>query len=99
MLAHFTNYRSRYGYPRRWAIIAELWWRLEHCGVRRIELFAYPRRKAAERRGAPKRVLNTALGAIKMIPECEAQAVCVKGLECWEAGRCLRGSGSGEGRA
>lgn len=45
------TYRSRYGYPWRWAFIAEFWWRLEHCGIDRVERFAYPRRKAAERNG------------------------------------------------
>lgn len=26
------HYRRRYGYPIRWAILAELAWRLEHIG-------------------------------------------------------------------
>jgi hypothetical protein len=26
----FTNYRSRYGYPLRWAVAAEIAWRVEH---------------------------------------------------------------------
>lgn len=51
-LSRFTNYRSRYGYTRRWAVIAEVWWRLEHSRFERVRLFAYPRRKAAERKGA-----------------------------------------------
>jgi len=44
------HYRCVYGYPIRWAILAELAWRLEHCGAARIERWAYPRRKACERR-------------------------------------------------
>lgn len=45
-------YQTRYGYPWRVAAVAEFWWRLEHCGIARVERFAYPRRKAAERKGA-----------------------------------------------
>lgn len=36
------------------------------------------------------RVIDTVIGPIRLIPECKVQAVCVKGLRCWEAGRCLR---------
>lgn len=39
------------------------------------------------------RILPTALGPIKLIPECAAQAVCVNGLNCWEAGCCLKSNG------
>lgn len=35
-------------------------------------------------------VVETVLGPLKVLPECKAQAVCVNGLKCWEAGRCLR---------
>jgi hypothetical protein len=37
-----------------------------------------------------RRTVATVLGPIKIIPECKAQAVCVNGLRCWEAGRCLK---------
>lgn len=53
------DYRIRYGYPWRWALVAEVWWRLEHlpyrggdgglCGY--ITRYAYRHRKAVERRG------------------------------------------------
>lgn len=45
------TYQTRYGYPYRTALLAEFWWRLEHCRVHVVERFAYPRRKAAERKG------------------------------------------------
>jgi hypothetical protein len=48
----FTNYRSRYGYVTRHAIVAEIWWRLEHSRFLWLSDFAYPRRKRAERRGS-----------------------------------------------
>lgn len=37
----------------------------------------------------PRRTIDTVLGPIKVVPECDAQAVCVNGLRCWEAGVCL----------
>jgi hypothetical protein len=56
-------YRTRYGYPWRWALAAEFWWRVEHLFYRRyrgsdggmfgsVNRVAYRYRKAAERRGA-----------------------------------------------
>lgn len=57
------TYRS-YGYPWRWAILAELFWRIEHVPFRcarngiddgplsRIGSWGYRLRKACERRGA-----------------------------------------------
>lgn len=39
---------------------------------------------------SPRKILKTVLGPIKVVPECKAQAVCVNGLKCWEAGRCLK---------
>jgi hypothetical protein len=52
----FTNYHSRYGYPRWIAYTAEVWWRLEHlpyrgglCGP--VARYAYRQRKTWERRG------------------------------------------------
>lgn len=69
MLDRFTNYRSRYGYPAWEAFVAEVWWRLEHIRWsrlgedddegsiwNRIRVFAYPKRKAWERRGIAKRI-------------------------------------------
>jgi hypothetical protein len=47
------TYHRRYGYPWRWAIPAELAWRLEHSPL--IPLRAYRWRKALERRGAGER--------------------------------------------
>jgi len=38
----------------------------------------------------PRYTIDTVLGPIKVVPECKVQAVCVNGLKCWEAGRCLR---------
>ena len=37
-----------------------------------------------------RRTVETVLGPLKVVPECRAQAVCVNGSKCWEAGRCLR---------
>lgn len=37
-----------------------------------------------------RRVIATVLGPLKIIPECKAQAVCVNGPCCWEAGKCLK---------
>lgn len=60
-------YRTRYGYPWRWAILAELAWRLEHlprwgeddagehAWLGRIGNRAYRWRKGAERRGSGRR--------------------------------------------
>lgn len=42
------TYRYRYGYPWRWAILAEVAWRIEHGPLVRR---AYGWRKAAERAG------------------------------------------------
>lgn len=63
ILNWFTNYRSRYGYPPRIALIAEFWWRLEHlpyrggngglCGY--VNRYAYVQRKQWERAGAAQR--------------------------------------------
>lgn len=47
----FTDYRSRYGYPTRHALVAEVWWRLEHAPIIRRLGTPYRKRKAAERRG------------------------------------------------
>lgn len=54
-----TNYHSHYGYPWRWAITAEFFWRLEHLPLSyEGQLFApvarwgYRMRKTCERRGA-----------------------------------------------
>lgn len=38
----------------------------------------------------PRRTLDTVLGPLKVVPDCKAQACCVNGLKCWEAGECLR---------
>jgi hypothetical protein len=38
----------------------------------------------------PRRTMDTVLGPVGIIPECKAQAVCVNGRHCWEAGQCLR---------
>jgi hypothetical protein len=46
------HYHRRYGYPVRWAILAELAWRLEHWPLGTIAGRAYGWRKAMERRGA-----------------------------------------------
>jgi hypothetical protein len=51
LVDRFTNYRSRYGYPTRVALRAEFLWRLEHAPLEAVRLWAYPRRKAAERKG------------------------------------------------
>lgn len=55
-------YRTRYRYPWRWAIIAELFWRIEHLPLRyEGQVFAplarwgYGMRKASEHRGAALR--------------------------------------------
>jgi hypothetical protein len=54
------TYRYRYGYPWRWALLAEVAWRLEHLPwsydgqpLAPLSRRAYRWRKAAERRGAP----------------------------------------------
>lgn len=64
----FTNYHSRYGYPRWIAVIAECWWRLEHlpyrggegglCGY--VNRYAYGQRHAWERRGYEAKTGETA---------------------------------------
>jgi hypothetical protein len=46
-------YQSRYGYPFRWALLAEIAWRLEHWFPRVPRFYRW--RKAAERRGTPLR--------------------------------------------
>lgn len=56
------HYHRVYGYPPRWAFMAELAWRLEHCGPfwarydgRPLATFSrkgYQWRKAAERKGS-----------------------------------------------
>lgn len=38
----------------------------------------------------PKLLIKTVIGPVKVMPECKAQAVCVNGNKCWEAGECLR---------
>jgi hypothetical protein len=43
------TYHRRYGYPWRWAVLAEIAWRFEHSPF--FPLRAYRWRKAAERRG------------------------------------------------
>jgi hypothetical protein len=48
---------------------------------------------------ATGRVLNTVLGPLKVVPECKAQAVCVNGSRCWEAGRCLKAEPTSRGRS
>jgi hypothetical protein len=57
----FTNYHSRYGYPRRIAYIAEVWWRVEHLPpwiafdgrpLAPLARHAYRQRKAWERKGS-----------------------------------------------
>lgn len=52
-------YRYRYGYSWRWAILAELAWRIEHLPdygredrQSRLRLWGYRWRKHCERRGA-----------------------------------------------
>jgi hypothetical protein len=47
------TYRTTYGYPWRWAIAAELAWRLEHTPTGPLARAGYRWRKAAERRGSP----------------------------------------------
>jgi hypothetical protein len=54
------HYRRVYGYPLKWAVLAELGWRLEHAPLsdegqplERLAANAYGWRKAAERRGSP----------------------------------------------
>lgn len=51
---------------------------------------ARERLKAAHRPAETRRYIETVLGPLKVVPECKALAVCVNGLVCWEAGRCLR---------
>lgn len=53
------TYRYRYGYPWRWAVVAEIAWRFEHLPWRQdgqllapLARRAYALRHAAERRGA-----------------------------------------------
>ncbi len=54
------EYRSRYGYPWKEALIAEFWWRIEHLGYYRggdgglfgyVRRYGYFQRKTWERRG------------------------------------------------
>lgn len=47
----------------------------------------------------PRRIMETVLGPIKVVPECKAQAVCVNGLKCWEDGQCLRAASTDAGRS
>lgn len=47
----WTNYRSRYGYPAPQAVVAELWWRIEHTRLDN-RMHAGRRRKKWEHRGA-----------------------------------------------
>lgn len=44
-------YRSRYHYPWRWAILAEICWRIEHLPLREVARRGYVKRKACEHRG------------------------------------------------
>lgn len=46
------TYRTRYGYPWRWAILAELCWRIEHTPTGAIARWGYRKRKACEHRGS-----------------------------------------------
>lgn len=43
-------YVSRYGYPWRWALLAELFWRIEHGPA--LRGWGYRMRKACEHRGS-----------------------------------------------
>jgi hypothetical protein len=52
MLWPGRHYHRVYGYPVRWAVLAELAWRLEHCGVARMEHRGYAWRKRFERRAS-----------------------------------------------
>lgn len=45
------TYRTAYGYPWRWAILAEFFWRWEHTRLPG-HLWAYRMRKTCERRGS-----------------------------------------------
>lgn len=58
-----STYHFRYGYPWRWAILAEFAWRIEHLPLRdEGQMFAsfaragYRWRKSAERHGAQEGV-------------------------------------------
>lgn len=44
------HYRRRYGYPLRWAVLAELAWRVEHAPIGSGT--GYRWRKRFERKGA-----------------------------------------------
>lgn len=48
------GYHTRYGYPRRWAILAELAWQLEHSWLSEL-LPAHKWRKTAEHHGYKNR--------------------------------------------
>ena len=52
MLDWFTNYRTAYGYPARWALLAEVCWRMEHT---RTPGPWYAWRKMCEHRGERRR--------------------------------------------
>lgn len=63
MPGRFTNYCKWYGYPTHVALIAEVWWRLEHVGRYRgsegglcghLNRYAYRQRKRWERIGAQR---------------------------------------------
>jgi hypothetical protein len=54
-----SHYHRTYGYPWRWAILAEICWRIEHLPLRyegqplaKIARAGYRWRRAMERRGA-----------------------------------------------
>lgn len=54
LVDHFTNYRSRYGYPPMAALRAEFWWRIEHAPFgERVRSYGYRRRKVAEHAASP----------------------------------------------
>lgn len=44
------EYRDRYSYPWRWALLAELFWRIEHSRTP-LRHWGYRQRKAFEHRG------------------------------------------------
>lgn len=46
-----ATYRYRYGYPWRWAILAEIAWRIEHMPLGPIARWGYVKRHQFERRG------------------------------------------------
>lgn len=38
----------------------------------------------------PRHTIDTVVGPVQVMPECERQAVCVNGSKCWEVGACLK---------